>query len=63
MVENFVTENNISVVYKNTIDSAVKKELIELWGKGQVPFLLDEEKDMHMYESQDIINYLWENYL
>lgn len=63
MVEEFVTENNISVTYKNTLESWVKQDLIDLWGKGQVPFLLDEKNNIQMYESSDIIQYLEENYL
>lgn len=63
MVESFVAENNITVTYKNTLESGVKQELIKLWGKGQVPFLLDEEKNIQMYESSDIIGYLEENYV
>jgi glutathione S-transferase len=63
MVESFVTENNISVSYKNTLESDIKQELINIWGKWQVPFLKDKEKDIQMYESQDIMNYLEENYI
>jgi glutathione S-transferase len=33
-----------------------------LGGKTQVPFLVDPEKDLQMYESGDIIKYLEENY-
>lgn len=32
-------------------------ELIELGGKQQVPFLVDEEQGIFMYESDDIISY------
>jgi glutaredoxin len=32
-------------------------ELVELGGKSQVPFLLDEVNDVKMYESDDIIAY------
>lgn len=63
MVESFITENNISAIYKNTLESGIKQELIDLWGKGQVPFLLDEEKNTQMYESGDIIQYLEEKYV
>jgi glutaredoxin 2 len=39
-----------------------RKELIKLGGKEQVPFLVDTEKNVKMYESEDIINYVRENY-
>lgn len=32
-------------------------ELVELGGKQQVPFLVDEEQGIFMYESDDIISY------
>lgn len=38
------------------------KSLLELGGKQQVPFLVDEEKNISMYESGDIIEYLNQNY-
>jgi glutathione S-transferase len=47
-------------------DVAIAKnanELMELGGKGQVPFLVDPEKGVRMYESDDIIEYLKENYV
>ena len=33
-------------------------KLIELGGKSQVPFLVDEDNDTTMYESDDIIAYV-----
>ena len=35
-------------------------ELIKKGGKRQVPFLIDDEKGISMYESDDIIKYLEE---
>ncbi len=32
-------------------------QLLELGGKQQVPFLVDEEEGIFMYESDDIISY------
>lgn len=43
-------------------DDAAREELIEKGGKQQVPFLVDTDKDVSMYESNDIIAYLKENY-
>jgi glutathione S-transferase len=37
------------------------EELLKLGGKGQVPFLVDEENNVQMYESDDIIAYVREN--
>jgi glutathione S-transferase len=37
-----------------------EKELMDKGGKLQVPFLVDEERGVSMYESDDIIEYLFE---
>lgn len=37
-------------------------ELLEKGGKQQVPFLVDEEKGVSMYESENIIEYLEKKY-
>lgn len=39
-------------------DEVNKDELLNLGGMEQVPFLVDTEKNVKMYESGDIINYL-----
>lgn len=39
-------------------DESIAKELIELGGKRQVPFLVDAENNIAMYESNDIIAYI-----
>lgn len=39
-------------------DSPTKRELVELGGKPQVPFLVDPEQGTKMYESRDILDYL-----
>jgi glutathione S-transferase len=39
-----------------------RRELVELGGKGQVPFLVDPERGVKMYESLDIIQYLRDHY-
>ncbi len=41
--------------------SPEREVLIGLGGKGQVPFLLDEENGVQMYESDDIIEYAREH--
>ena len=42
-------------------DQAALAELLEKGGKQQVPFLVDTEKDVSMYESSDIIDYMREH--
>lgn len=37
-------------------------ELIERGGKQQVPYLVDDERNVEMYESEDIVAYLEEQY-
>ena len=42
--------------------SAKRKYLEKLGGKQQVPFLVDQDKGVMMYESDDIIEYLQKTY-
>lgn len=37
-------------------------DLIARGGKRQVPYLVDEEKEVEMYESDDIVNHLQKHY-
>jgi glutathione S-transferase len=39
------------------------KELLQIGGKQQVPFLLDRSADISLYESDDIVEYLEQRYL
>ncbi len=41
----------------------LKEELMRLGGKTQVPFLVDPEKGMKMYESDEIIEHLTKYYV
>lgn len=43
-------------------DDALVDELIEKGGKRMVPYLVDEDRGVQMYESGDIIAYLEEHY-
>jgi len=43
-------------------DQTLAEELIEKGGKRQVPYLVDEERSVSMYESGDIVKYLEEHY-
>ncbi len=40
----------------------IAAELIEKGGMRQVPYLVDEERNVSMYESDDIVEYLREHY-
>lgn len=48
---------------KNIADDAVAAELIAKGGKRQVPYLIDSERGIEMYESDDIVAYLKTQYL
>ncbi len=62
-VINFAQHNGIELDLQNVAeDRDAYAELISKGGKQQVPFLLDEENDVSMYESADIIEYLQKNH-
>lgn len=44
-------------------DPKIMEDLIARGGKRQVPYLVDEEKNVEMYESEDIIEYLQNTYV
>ncbi len=44
-------------------ESEVRRELVALGGRPQVPFLHDPERDVKMYESADIIDYVDRHYV
>ena len=43
-------------------DPAAREELADRGGKVQVPYLVDPERNVEMYESEDIVTYLETNY-
>ncbi len=43
-------------------DEAILQELIETGGKRQVPYLIDTDHDVAMYESDDIVTHLQKHY-
>lgn len=47
---------------KDIADNTIADELIARGGKKQVPYLIDTERAVEMYESKDIIAYLEEHY-
>ncbi len=55
-------ELGITFEEKNIANDAVASELIARGGKRQVPYLVDSEKGIEMYESDDIVAYVHEHY-
>ncbi len=45
---------------KNVSDEAIETELVTRGGKRQMPYLVDGDTGIEMYESDDIIAYLTE---
>ena len=54
----FIDEHDIEVELKDLQKQEHINLLMEKGGKRQVPFLIDHEKEISMYESDDIIAYL-----
>ncbi len=52
----------LEVEMKNVAEGDLKAEMEAIGGKSQTPFLVDSEKEVKMYESDDIVNYLQSNY-
>lgn len=63
-VKNAVEELGIEdkIEEKNIADDGVVDELLEKGGQQMVPFLVDTDRDVEMYESDDIVAYLHEHY-
>lgn len=57
-----ITELDLKVEEKNIIDDAIAQELVVCGGKIQVPYLIDTDRDVEMYESGDIVEYLDKHY-
>ena len=51
-------ENDIKFNKHDVSEPENYEALQELGGKSQVPFLIDEDNDVKMYESDEIIEYL-----
>lgn len=58
MAENLQVELELKDVSE---DEQALAMLIEKGGKQQVPFLIDSEREISMYESSDIIDYMREH--
>lgn len=57
-----VDELELDVEYKNKADEGIIDELVARGGKSQYPYLVDSDRDVEMYESDDIVEYLREHY-
>lgn len=54
-----LTELNIDYICRNVTKGSKKREiLMTMGGKDQVPFLVDLDKGILMYESDKIVEYL-----
>ncbi len=51
-------ELNLEFNLKNIHDDGIEDELIERGGEAQVPYLIDDEGPVEMYESDAIVKYL-----
>ena len=57
-VMKYLNENHIPYKKIDITDKQNEEALIRIGGKRQVPFLIDKENGIEMYESSDIIEYL-----
>lgn len=54
----FLEENDIPYKKIDISDKTNEESLIRIGGKRQVPFIVDKDNGIEMYESNDIIEYL-----
>lgn len=54
----FMDEHSIKYNKINTKEKMYEEALIKIGGKRQVPFLVDKDRNVQMYESSDIIEYV-----
>ena len=57
-VMDFMNEHNIKYNKIDTENKIYEEALIKIGGKRQVPFLVDNDRNIQMYESNDIIEYV-----
>ena len=55
-------ELGIEFNVKNVADPGVTEELIKRGGKKQMPYLVDSDAGVEMYESDAIVEYLHQNF-
>ena len=57
-VISFLEQNNMEFKKIDIANKESEESRIKIGGKRQVPFLVDSERNIQMYESNDIIEYL-----
>ena len=57
-VMDFLEKESIRYEKIDITDKNSESALIRIGGKRQVPFLIDSDRNIQMYESNDIIEYL-----
>ena len=57
-VMDFLNKTELKYRKIDISDKDSENSLIQMGGKRQVPFLVDNERNIQMYESNDIIEYL-----
>ena len=57
-VLDFFEKENIKFNPRDVSEPENLRKLLEKGGKAQVPFLVDNDHDFSMYESNDIIEYI-----
>ena len=57
-VMKFMDENGIKFNKIDIAEKSAEEALIQSGGKRQVPFFIDRDRNIQMYESTDIIEYL-----
>ena len=57
-VMDYMDKNGIEYRKIDISNEESKNSLIQIGGKRQVPFLIDKDTNIQMYESNDIIEYL-----
>ena len=57
-VMTFLEEKGVKYNKIDIADKSSEDALIQAGGKRQVPFLVDRERNIQMYESADIIEYI-----
>lgn len=57
-VMSFMNEKNIKYHKIDISNKDSEEALIKIGGKRQVPFIVDPDRNIQMYESDDIIEYL-----
>lgn len=54
----YLDENNILYEKIDISEKENEEALVRIGGKRQVPFIIDTDKNIEMYESNDILEYL-----